>query len=194
MTSLKPLARIRSPKVSSAPAQAKAPLAFTFIAPSDITFSSDLLPPYAPHLITNSPTFSSSKPKRIVNYQDLLLFDPVDGVLSLRRLIVDKHAVKESIGSGVAASVQALGVTSISFPGTGGADRISLSPSTSAASRGGSRSSQSQQVADPLMELGAKESVVATWDLRRRRDLAEFKRPVQPTMLVGGGKGKVGRE
>jgi len=46
---------------------------FTFIAPSDITFS-----------------------------QDLLLFDPVDDVLSLPRLIIDWYAVKESIGSGVA--------------------------------------------------------------------------------------------
>jgi len=193
LTSLKPLARIRGPKVSSVPGQPKAPLTFTFIAPSDITFSPDLLPPYAPHLITNSPTFSSSKPKRIVNYQDLLLFDPVDGVLSLRRLITDKHAVKDGIGSGVAASVQALGVTSISFPGMGAGDRVSMSPSTSAASRGGSRTSQSQQVGDPLMELGAKENIVATWDLRRR-DLAEFKKSVQPSVLVDGGKGKVGRE
>lgn len=98
--------------------------------------------------------------------------------------------MKESIGSGVAASVQALGVTSISFPGIGGA---SMSPSTStlAASRGGSRSSHSPQVGDPLVELSAKENIVVTWDLRRRRDLAEFKRSVQP---VGGGRGKVGRE
>ena len=99
--------------------------------------------------------------------------------------------MKDGIGSGVAASVQALGVTSISFPGMGTGDRMSMSPSTSAASRGGSRTSQSQQVGDPPMELGAKENIVATWDLRRRRDLAEFKRSVQP---VGGGKGKVGRE
>ena len=176
------------------PGQPKAPLAFTFIAPSDITFSPDLLPPYAPQLITNSPTFSSSKPKRIVNYQDLLLFDPVDGILSLRRLIIDKHAVKESIGGGVAASVQALGVTSISFPGMGAADRMSTSPSTSSTSRGGSRHSHAPQVGDPLLELGAKENVVATWDLRRRGDLAEFKRSVQPNVLIGGGKGKVGRE
>ncbi|KIM42507.1 hypothetical protein M413DRAFT_444245 [Hebeloma cylindrosporum] len=194
LTSLKPLARIRSPKVSSAPGQPKAPLAFTFIAPSDITFSPDLLPPYAPQLVSNSPTFSPSKPKRIVNYQDLLLFDPVDGVLSLRRLIIDKHPVKESIGSGVAASVQAFGVTSISFPGMGGGDRISLSPSTSGASRGGSRTSHSPQVGgDPQMELFAKEGMVATWDLRRKRDWAEFKRPVTPNLVVTGGGGLGGR-
>ena len=104
------------------PGQPNAQFTFTFIAPSDITFSADLLSPYAPHLITNSATFSSSKPKRVVNYQDLL-FGPVDGVLSLRRLITDKHEVKGSIGSGVAASVQALDVTSISFPGMGAGDR-----------------------------------------------------------------------
>ena len=104
--------------------------------------------------------------------------------------------MKESIGSGVAASVQALGVTGISFPGMGSADRLSMSPSTPAASRGGSRNSHLQKVGDPPMELAAKESVVATWDLRRKRDWVEFKRAVQPNILVSTGKRKekVGRE
>jgi len=43
----------------------------------------------------------------------------------------DKHAVKESIGNGVEASVQALGITSISYPGMGGSERVSMSPTTS---------------------------------------------------------------
>src|SRR6266567_7748042 len=161
-TSLKPLARIRSAKISSAAGHPRAPLAFTFIAPSDIASSPDLLPPYATQRVTNSPTFSPSKPERIVNYQDLLLFDPVDGVLSLRRLVIDKHAVKESIGSGVAASVQALGATSISLPGMGGTGRLSSSPSISAVSRGGSGGPHSQHAAgDPPVELGARDIVVA---------------------------------
>ena len=46
-------------------------------------------------------------------------------------------------------------------------------------------------VGDLLLELGAKENVVMTWDLKRY--LAEFKRSVQPTVLVGSGKGKIGR-
>jgi len=142
---------------------------FIFIAPSDVTFSPDLVPPY----VANSPTFSSSKPKRILPRP---FFDPVDVVLSLRLLIlINKHAVKESIGSGVAASVQALGLISISFLGNGSADRMSLSPS---APHGSSRSSHSPQAGDLLLELGVKENVVAPWDLRRRGS-AEFKRSVQ---------------
>jgi hypothetical protein len=46
-----------------------------------------------------------------------------DGDLSLRRLSLDKHFVREQ-GLGMvaaAASVQTLGVTSISLPGMGGA-------------------------------------------------------------------------
>jgi len=56
--------------ISSVAGHPRAPLAFTFIAPSDIASSPDLLPPYAPQRVTNSPTFSPSKPERIVNYQD----------------------------------------------------------------------------------------------------------------------------
>jgi len=127
-----------------------------------------------------------------VNYQDLLLFNPIDGVLSLRRLIIDKRALKDSIGSGVAASVQALGATSISLPGMGGAGRLSSSPSISAVSRG----PHSQLApADPPMELGARDIVVATWDLKRKEDWVEFKRAVQPTVLISNdptGKGRGG--
>jgi hypothetical protein len=130
-----------------------------------------------------------------VNYQDLLLFDPVDGALSLRRLVIDKHAVKESIGSGVAASVQALGATSISLPGMGGAGRLGSSPSTSAVVRGGSKGSHSQQSeGDPLMELEARDIVVATWNLKRKRNRAEFKRAVEPTVPIKRRGGVVGGE
>ena len=38
-----------------------------------------------------------------------------------------------------------------------------------------------------------KENVVVIWDLKRR-DLAEFKRSVQATMLVDRGIGNIGRE
>ena len=37
------------------------------------------------------------------------------------------------------------------------------------------------------MELGARDIVVATWDLKRKRDWTEFKGAVQPTVLVGSG-------
>ena len=70
---------------------------------------------------------------------------------------------------------------------------MTLSPSTFATSLGSSRSSHSPQAGDLLLELGAKENVVATWDLRMR-DSAEFKRSVQATVLVGSGIGNIGRE
>jgi len=70
---------------------------------------------------------------------------------------------------------------------------MSLSPLTSAASHGSSRSLHLPQAGDLLLELGAKENVVATWDLSRRGS-AEFKRLVQATALVGSSKGKIGRE
>ena len=47
-------------------------------------------------------------------------------------------------------------------------------------------------VEDLLLELGAKENVIATWDLRRR-DQAELKRSVQPTVSVGSSTGKTDR-
>jgi hypothetical protein len=77
----------------------------------------------------------------------------------------------------------------------GGADRTGVSPSTSAASYSSSRSSRgshSPQVGDLLLD--AKENVVATWGLTGRRDLVEFNRSAQATVLVGTGKGKIGRE
>jgi len=139
-------------------------------------------------MLLTHPHFHRQSPN--VYYQDLLLFDPVGGVLSLCRLIlINKHAVKESLGSGVAASIQALGVISISFPGNGSADCMSLSPWISAASHGSLRCSHSPQAGNLLLELGAKENVVAAWDLRRK-DSAEFKTSVQATVLVGSGKGK----
>ncbi|KAF8805097.1 hypothetical protein BYT27DRAFT_7213382, partial [Phlegmacium glaucopus] len=88
--------------------------------------------------------------------QDVLLFDPADGVLSLRRLSLDQHLVREQ-GLGMAAaaaSVQALGVTSISLPGMGS---------------GGNGNKQSLVADSLVVELVAKESTVATWHCREER-------------------------
>jgi hypothetical protein len=130
-------------------------------------------------------------PKQQHQFQDVLLFDPADGVLSLRRLSLDKHVVREK-GLGMAAaaaSVQALGVTSISLPGMGGAGRLALSPSRSGGS-GGNKSSTA--VDPPVTELVAKESIVATWNLQRRTDWVEIKERIvnpdikpQPRLLGG---------
>lgn len=68
-----------------------------------------------------------------------------------------------------AASVQALGVTSISLPRMGGAGRLAGSPS---------RSGGSGVVEPPVAELVAKESIVATWHLQRRTDWVEIKQRI----------------
>ena len=68
-----------------------------------------------------------------------------------------------------AASVQALGVTSISLPRMGGAGRLARSPS---------RSGGSGVVDPPVAELVAKESNVATWHLQRRTDWIEIKQRI----------------
>ena len=103
----------------------------------------------------------------------MLLFDPADGVLSLRRLSLDKHFVREQ-GLGMAAaaaSVQALGVTSISLPRMGGAGRLARSPTRAGGSSSG-------VVDPPVAELVAKESNVATWHLQRRTDWVEIKQRI----------------
>jgi hypothetical protein len=68
-----------------------------------------------------------------------------------------------------AASVQALGVTSISLPGMGGAGRRAGSPS---------RSGGSGVVDPPVAEHVAKESIVTMWHLQRRTDWVEIKQPI----------------
>lgn len=154
--------------------QTRAPLAFTFISPTDVASVPNLAFPFAPPPITNSPTFSPPKLTRGTNYQDILVFDPVDGVLALRRLTIDKQPVKEQ---GLGASMHALGVTSISLPGMGGAGRLSASPAgraSEAAAAAGVRAGE------PAMELVVREGVEATWDLKRARDAVEIKTPVMP--------------
>ena len=155
--------------------QTRAPLAFTFLSPEDVASTPNLAFPFAPPPITNSPTFSPSKLTRGTNYQDILVFDPVDGHLTLRRLTIDKQPVKEQ---GLGASMHALGVTSISLPGMGSAGRLSSSPvarmSETASAAAGVRAGEQ------AMELAVREGLEATWDLKRARDAGEIKTPVMP--------------
>uniref|UniRef100_A0A8H7XKW3 BCAS3 WD40 domain-containing protein n=1 Tax=Psilocybe cubensis TaxID=181762 RepID=A0A8H7XKW3_PSICU len=211
MTSLNAIAKLRGTK--GAQAQASAPLAFTFLSPCDVLSAPDLAPPRSPaapppmNIVSRSPsspktgytshahasasststTTSASGGKRSTNFQDVLLFDPASGVLSLRRLALDKQPVRDVVG----ASVHALGVgvTSISLPGVGGVGRLSSSsPSTkgglgtAAISGSGSGSGSGSAGTETQMELTAKESVLATWTLfaRRDREWAEIKTPVVP--------------
>ena len=175
MTELSPLIRLRGTRQSLTPDYPNAPLAFTFISPLDISQSPRLLPQQSiPNpRPSSSPTILSHQiPKQQQQqFQDVLLFDPADGVLSLRRLSLDKHLVREQ-GLGMAAaaaSVQALGVTSISLPRMGSAGRLARSPT---------RSGGSGVVDPPVVELVARESNVATWHLQRRTDWVEIKQRI----------------
>ena len=194
MTELSPLIRLRGTRQNPVPDYPTAPLAFTFISPFDIA-QSPRLPPQQrlPDSRTpSSPTIPSHQTAKQIQpqrFQDVLLFDPADGVLSLRRLSLDKHFVREhSLGmAAAAASVQALGVTSVSLPGMGGAGRLAGSPS-----RSGSSGHRSSTLDPPVAELVAQESTVATWDLQRQTNWVEIKQSImspdnkpQPRLLGG---------
>ncbi|KAF9037221.1 hypothetical protein BJ165DRAFT_1375558 [Panaeolus papilionaceus] len=204
LTELNPVARLR-PKSSSTTSEVETrsvPLAFTLLTPSDLSSSPNLLPTsqrsssQSRHSIdpNTSPLLASPKStKKTTNFQDILLFDPLDSTLSLYRLTVDKHFPRES---GIAASVHALGVTSISLPGLGAAGKLtSSSPSkglgimgtgaggggaisrTSSSSTNRDNKDRGTEGKDVALELSVKESVIATWALAQRgREWVEVKK------------------
>ena len=156
-----------------------APLAFIFLNPSDVTIPPSLLPSL-PTVVdpTSSPPLSPRRAQdRSRNYQDVLLFDSADGVLSLRRFTVEQHPKEPSLPSSVVqASVSAAG-------------RLSVSPSSTGASISTRPSALTKMMDTPEMELSAKERLVATWNLQRRRDWGEIKRRLvdnQPMRDWGG--------
>lgn len=71
----------------------------------------------------------------------------------------------------VAASAQALGVTSISLPGMVGAGKLSSSPAT--------KPSPARKVAESEMELGAKIHLVATYNLKRGVNWTPVSKPME---------------
>ncbi|KAF8890452.1 hypothetical protein BD779DRAFT_1517758 [Infundibulicybe gibba] len=190
-TEVDPLVRMR-PVRYPAPDQPHIPLAFTLIKSSDATLPPNLLPPVSssppPRAGTSadtapSPPISPHGFRRPMNFQDVLVFDPTDGMLSLRRLTLEGRPKEQ--GLSVSASVQA--ATSISFPGMGGAGRLSSSPSSLGRGRstmGGRVSSGATLPPDTSVELAAKESIIATWNLQRRGDWAEIRHPLEDTLVV----------
>ena len=94
------------------------------------------------------------------------------------------------IAAAAAASVQALGggggggggsgsMTSRSLPGMGGAGKLASSVSPSSRSGGSSSAVVSvDHHHSPVVELVAKESTVATWNLQRRMDWGEIKQVI----------------
>lgn len=152
-----------------------------------------LLPPATPYgnLLSSTPPVAShhsspashTKPlsptrfQRPRNFQDVLCFDPMSGVLSLRRIWVDRAASDRTLQ--VANAIPTLGGTSISLPGTGLTFvSMSISPphQPESAGRRGSSASASGKMQEHSSGLLGKDSVFATWNLRRSSDWPSIKR------------------
>ncbi|KAG6817066.1 hypothetical protein H0H87_000245 [Tephrocybe sp. NHM501043] len=131
------------------------------------------------HNTNNSPPHSPLKRGRDgANYQDMLLFDPMDATLSLRRVMLEMRARDQGLGMGIldGGLARAAGVTSVSLPGmgfAGGFAGVSSSPSSGGGAFGQGRlikgtegSAQERgREREGQMELGARESTVMTWSL-----------------------------
>ncbi|KAG6839768.1 hypothetical protein C0991_011821 [Blastosporella zonata] len=182
---------------------ARTPLAFTFVE-SSTTLPPHLLPTHASsppqnagsshsrsyssshHTTTDtgvspppprSPvhrTTSNNNNGRPTNYQDVLMFDPVDASLALRRVVLEMRPREQGMGMGIIDKRVSMGMTSISLPGMGFAGALSSSPSSASGGGGGAfgagyralqQQHHSQLQQEVQMELGARESTVMTWSL-----------------------------
>ncbi|KAF9070367.1 hypothetical protein BDP27DRAFT_1323920 [Rhodocollybia butyracea] len=203
---LYPLVRLRVQKNPS-PEQPKVPLAFAFLEPSNEAerrLPSNLLPPISsPHLlplhqqsygsVSSNHTVMSSSPStwsepmsprqqlhpsgRPRNFQDVLVFDPTDGLLSLRRITTNVKIKSKDGTSILNASIGSVGGmnASRSLPGTNTGGRLS-----SSASPGTSPPQRMTVVGHPpvvegISELIGKDDIVASWILRRGNDWSEKK-------------------
>ncbi|KAG2124997.1 hypothetical protein BD769DRAFT_1358492 [Suillus cothurnatus] len=172
---LSSLVRLRSVK-ASAHSGVRPGITFTFL-PSDTPLPASLQPP--PSAITSSPSTSSSRSdlpsplraRKTANFQDLLLFDPSDGVLSLRRVMLEQRPRDTGAFSYTLANLP----TSISLPGTSAAGRLSTSPRNRAGVASTKTSGLTQKMLESASELHGRDTMVATWQLRRHRDWGEVK-------------------
>lgn len=151
------------------------PLTFTFIRSSESTLPPNLLPlasvPFSPSSSPSSvhsltPASPGQQQRRPTNYQDMLVFDPVDATLTLRRIFVD--CVAEDQSTGLLA-----GATSMSLPGPSSLARLGASSSHNSKNKSG----LSQMMEKPT-HLAARESRVGSWNLRRSADWPEVKQAV----------------
>ncbi|KAG1766309.1 hypothetical protein EDD22DRAFT_1011548 [Suillus occidentalis] len=162
---------------ASAPSSVRPGITFTFL-PSDTPLPASLQPP--PSAITSSPSTSSSRsdlpsPLRVrktANFQDLLLFDPSDGVLSLRRIMLEQRPRDTGTFSYTLANLP----TSMSLPGTSAVGRLSTLPHNRAGVALTKTSGLTQMILESASELHGRDTMVATWQLKRHRDWGEVKR------------------
>lgn len=172
-----PIARLRGSKSPSNMDQFKAALAFSFVSDTELATLPNL-----PSPSPTSTTLSSKSPpraKRSSNYQHILLFNPEDGVLSLCRLTLEKHPVRETGLASVSASVQAFGISGVSLPGMGAMGRLSSSPSSKPVHAG--------KVVEQSVELGSKVDVVATYNLKRETGWKEVLTPMGKILAKQAG-------
>ncbi|KAJ8481384.1 hypothetical protein ONZ51_g6042 [Trametes cubensis] len=205
-TELSPLVRVRlRPLQGDAP---NVPCAFTFVRASDIILPSSLLPPATIHFSASSspssvqsgsglskPVSPAQRPARPTNYKDLLVFDPTDGTLTLRRIFVERSASSSGDGQ-VVGSIPIPGGMSISLPGMSTLSR-SMGTSPQSTNSGLGVSPRKVSALTQMMERGTdivgKESVVGTWTLARGRDWPEVKQVVKPAKLRGEASGRVAK-
>ncbi|KAF8829925.1 hypothetical protein HHX47_DHR2000266 [Lentinula edodes] len=201
-TDMHPLVRLRVTR-NPRPDQPQVPLAFTFLEPSveeERRLPPNLLPPLSsPHLLpthqhsygsvstvmSSSPSMRSdtlslsphqqlSPNGRPRNLQDILVFDPTDGILSLRRIYTDVKFKPNDGASILGTNFGSIGSTgaSRSLPGTnaGGRLSVSTSPRISSVATTGLPHSKAENG-----ELIGRENFVTSWRLRRGRDWPEKK-------------------
>lgn len=172
---LSSLVRLRSVK-ASAPSGVRPGITFTFL-PSDTPLPASLQPPLS--AITSSPSTSSSRSdlpsplraRKTANFQDVLLFDPSDGVLSLRRIMLEQRPRDTGAFSYTLANLP----TSMSLPGTSAAGRLSTSPHNRVGVASTKTSGLTQMMLESASELHGRDTMVATWQLKRHRDWGEVK-------------------
>ncbi|KAJ8081647.1 hypothetical protein PM082_007493 [Marasmius tenuissimus] len=138
-----------------------------------------------------SPQLSSGSHGRPKNYQDVLVFDPTDGVLSLRRITVNIKAKDGNTSMlSLAGGSNAASHISRSLPGMGAVGKLAMSVSPTSQGRPGP-STLSQKIDVAGSELVAKDSSVATWNLKRKREWSEVKRALEEPVGKVSSKEKV---
>ncbi|KAL1937335.1 hypothetical protein VTO73DRAFT_13848 [Trametes versicolor] len=193
-TDLAPLVRVR---LRAVPGDApSAPCAFTFVRPGETALPPSLLPPAAVHFSASSspssvqsgspatkPVSPAQRQARPTNYRDLLVFDPADGTLTLRRIMVERPSADPTV---VPGSIPVAGGMSISLPGVSTLSR-SMGASPPRMPSGLTR------MMERSTDVVGRESVVGTWSLVRGREWSEVRTTVKPARVGGERAGRVAR-
>jgi hypothetical protein len=193
-TNLNPIVRLRSRRPATIEGAIFPSLAFSFLSHSTrlppslisntlttyLTPSSQNLslpPSPAQRPVSTSPSSGGIRPQpqRTTNSQDTLLFDAVDGVLSLRRVALEQKRTDSNYSLSVSSSVPIVGGTSMSLPSMAPLSRLGSSPPPSTTGSSPHSNSGLAQIMEGPSELVGKEITVATWSLKRSRDWKEIR-------------------